>query len=244
MKKITLIAVVLAVLVAAYFFFNFFIYTEKQGTGEIDRYRATLSGEYVCLPHKNTGGPQTLECAFGLKTDVGEYYALDFNLMSQSPVPPNIPMNTRITASGVVTPIEMLSTDMWQKYPIEGIFSVTDSLATEAGEGVEGAEWVWTQSNLPGGKAVTPAVGKFVLTLDGKGGMTSSTDCNRYGGAYTLDGRSLGFSGLYSTKMYCEGSLEGEYARELALSTSYAVKDDELHITLGREGGLMVFTKK
>ncbi len=35
-----------------------------------------LSGEIVCLPHKNTGGPQTLECAYGLHTDDNRYFAL------------------------------------------------------------------------------------------------------------------------------------------------------------------------
>jgi hypothetical protein len=38
----------------------------------------TVAGEYVCLPHKDTTGPQTQECAFGLKTDGGVYYALQF----------------------------------------------------------------------------------------------------------------------------------------------------------------------
>jgi hypothetical protein len=91
--------------------------------------RATLSGTYLCLPHVNTDGPQTLECAFGIKTDDGTYYALDFALMSQ--IPPNIPMNTRFTASGVLTPIERLSTDHWRIYPIKGIFSVTDSVEVD-----------------------------------------------------------------------------------------------------------------
>ncbi len=35
-----------------------------------------VHGEMVCLPHKNTDGPQTLECAFGLKGTNGHYYAL------------------------------------------------------------------------------------------------------------------------------------------------------------------------
>jgi hypothetical protein len=35
-----------------------------------------LSGEMVCLPHREQSGPQTMECAFGLKTAEGIYYAL------------------------------------------------------------------------------------------------------------------------------------------------------------------------
>lgn len=35
-----------------------------------------VSGEFVCLPHKNTSGPQTMECALGLKGDDGNYYGV------------------------------------------------------------------------------------------------------------------------------------------------------------------------
>lgn len=91
--------------------------------------RVSLSGTYVCLPHVDTSGPQTLECALGLHTDDGKYYALDFALMSQAT--PNMPMGVHITAEGVFVPIERLSTNHWQKYPIVGIFSVTNSLSIE-----------------------------------------------------------------------------------------------------------------
>jgi type II secretory pathway pseudopilin PulG len=35
-----------------------------------------VQGTVVCLPHRDTGGPITMECAFGLKDDQGNYYAL------------------------------------------------------------------------------------------------------------------------------------------------------------------------
>lgn len=36
----------------------------------------TVTGTAVCLPHKDTSGPTTLECAFGLQGDDGRYYAI------------------------------------------------------------------------------------------------------------------------------------------------------------------------
>ncbi|HVQ44368.1 MAG TPA: hypothetical protein VMT30_05375 [Candidatus Saccharimonadia bacterium] len=36
----------------------------------------TVVGQSLCLPHTNTTGPQTDECAYGLKDDTGVYYAL------------------------------------------------------------------------------------------------------------------------------------------------------------------------
>lgn len=39
-----------------------------------------VEGKLVCLPHKNTDGPQTLECASGLQTTDGKYYAVEGSL--------------------------------------------------------------------------------------------------------------------------------------------------------------------
>lgn len=117
----------LAGIVVSFYALNAYIYAQKQGDGNShEPYRGTLTGEYVCLPHRNAEGPQTDECALGLKTDAGEYFAIDFGLMSQ--VQPAFSVGDRISASGVITPVERLSSDYWRKYPIEAIFSVTDSL--------------------------------------------------------------------------------------------------------------------
>lgn len=123
--------IILLLLVGGFFAFNSFIYNEKQGEAPtFEPYRGTLSGITVCLPHKDLTGPQTKECAFGLKTEAGEYYVLDLNLMSQMP-PQNLQIGVRLSASGMITPIERLSTDQWQKYNVQGVFSVTDSLVIE-----------------------------------------------------------------------------------------------------------------
>lgn len=92
----------------------------------VDRLRTTLVGVHECLPHRDTSGPQTMECALGILTDDGRHYALDFNLMSQ--IPPELATGDRFSANGVLTPIEMISSDHWQKYDVQGIFTVTDSV--------------------------------------------------------------------------------------------------------------------
>ncbi len=38
----------------------------------------TVSGVYECLPHLDATGPQTEECAFGVRADDGKYYAVNF----------------------------------------------------------------------------------------------------------------------------------------------------------------------
>jgi len=83
----------------------------------------SLAGEYLCLPHRDTDGPQTLECALGLKTNEGNYYALDFDdLLRSGEI--DFGTGTRIVVSGQLVPIEQISSDQWQRYAIEGIIKV------------------------------------------------------------------------------------------------------------------------
>lgn len=49
--------------------------THSQHSHDVDG-EVSLRGTSVCLPHLDTSGPQTMECAIGLKTEDGTYYAL------------------------------------------------------------------------------------------------------------------------------------------------------------------------
>lgn len=121
-------------LIGGFFLFNNYIYQEKQGDGDdvgsatFEPYRANLAGEYVCLPDEADGAESAeSDCEQpGIKTESGEYYAVNFYLMSQTHTP--LEVGQKFSANGAVTPAERLSNDEWRKYPVEGIFSVTDSL--------------------------------------------------------------------------------------------------------------------
>lgn len=97
---------------------------------EIAATRATLTWEFVCLPHTNQSWPQTMECAFWIYTEDQKYYALDLVLLSSSQLA-NAPTWSKIIVEWLVTPIEMLSSDHRQKYPIVGIISVTSAKVSE-----------------------------------------------------------------------------------------------------------------
>jgi hypothetical protein len=86
----------------------------------------TLQGKTVCLPHKDTSGPVTLECAIGLQAVSGDYYVLD--LANRNPEGPEdlFSVEGEVQVTGTFTPIELLSTDMWRKYDVVGVLSVTD----------------------------------------------------------------------------------------------------------------------
>ena len=59
----------------------------------------SVSGEMVCLPHKDTTGPQTLECAYGLITDDDRYYALQFGDLLTL----DVQMGQRVHVKGTLT---------------------------------------------------------------------------------------------------------------------------------------------
>jgi hypothetical protein len=84
----------------------------------------TLSGTYVCLSHADTTGPQTEECAFGIQTDDGEYYAVNFGASAQAME--QFQSGVHIRAEGFVVIKEALSTNQWEQYTMKGVFTVTN----------------------------------------------------------------------------------------------------------------------
>lgn len=85
--------------------------------------RTSVVGFWECLPHKDTSGPQTLECAFGIAVDPDKHYGVNTMLMARYPV--DYPTGTRVRVEGVLVPKEELSADHWQKYLMDGIINAT-----------------------------------------------------------------------------------------------------------------------
>ena len=79
----------------------------------------TLHGTYICLPHKDTKGPQTMECAFGIQADDGYNYALSMGDHASQ-----FQSGGSVTVKGLVVPLEAISSDQWYKYDIKGIMQV------------------------------------------------------------------------------------------------------------------------
>ncbi len=84
----------------------------------------TVTGSVICLPHRNTEGPQTMECAMGLRGDDGKNYSLDLALLSEEDRMLAMVGDARISVTGIFMPIELLSSDQWMKYDTVGIISV------------------------------------------------------------------------------------------------------------------------
>lgn len=93
--------------------------------------RISVEGSRICLPHRDTTGPQTLECALGIQGDDGENYALDLNLLSSTDAADTANTAERMRVEGVFTPGETLSSDRWLKYDMAGILSATSVVEIE-----------------------------------------------------------------------------------------------------------------
>jgi hypothetical protein len=91
-------------------------------TPEVTASPITLTGTYDCLPKKVTGGPVTLECAFGLQTETG-YYALDLSAIPTERYP-SFQSGETIRVEGSLIPLEMVSQDQWMTYEVAGVVAV------------------------------------------------------------------------------------------------------------------------
>ncbi len=83
----------------------------------------SLSGTYTCLPFLDGSIPQN-DCAFGVKTDAGEFYAVNFSASAGSMADFNA--GAHITAQGTIIPRENLRPDNWKKFSMSGLFTITE----------------------------------------------------------------------------------------------------------------------
>lgn len=105
--------------------------------------------------------------------------------------------------------------------------------------------WVWQRADLKTSVIVPKNPGVFTLTFSPEGRVVGKTDCNGFGGTYTLasDG-ILNFSPFMSTLMYCDGSQEGAY-NALVSQTMYYRFDSagNLVLTLKNNAGTLTYSK-
>lgn len=81
-----------------------------------------IEGTFTCLPHKNTDGPQTLECALGVKSDDGHYYALSSAGATAYSASATTPTGARVR---VVGRVGVTGPGNWEQYDIVGIVEVS-----------------------------------------------------------------------------------------------------------------------
>lgn len=76
-----------------------------------------IKGEIVCLPHKDTSGAQTMECAYGLLSE-GVYYSL-------AGTPEDNSLVSKVTTGDKVLVTGQFTIKDDKVYDIKGVISVT-----------------------------------------------------------------------------------------------------------------------
>lgn len=109
-----------------------------------------------------------------------------------------------------------------------------------------GKQWEWKEAYInEGDKIVNPVDSKnFILSFVKGNKFSTTTDCNKLMGTYTLEEKSLKMKDIASTRMECEDpyAQEQAYSSMLASSDSYFFRDDgSLIIMMEEDKGTMTF---
>ncbi|MBL7743447.1 MAG: META domain-containing protein [Chitinophagaceae bacterium] len=70
----------------------------------------------------------------------------------------------------------------------------------------------------------------FILFRTADGKISGNGSCNSFGGKLTIDGNTLIFGNIFSTKMYCSDvqSVEDDFFKQLQKVTRYEIKGNKL----------------
>jgi heat shock protein HslJ len=103
--------------------------------------------------------------------------------------------------------------------------------------------WTWIRALHSDGRDIVPRqTGAFTLAFGADGAFSATTDCNRIGGKYAVSNDQLTFSDVFATRMYCEGSQEGEFADLLSNTASYRFTSrGQLILDLELDSGSAIF---
>ena len=101
---------------------------------------------------------------------------------------------------------------------------------------LEGKRWSLTEMN---GKASTGSRAFIEFAEDGKR-VSGNASCNRFFGGVSITGRTMKFSGMGSTRMFCNGLMEAEqeFLDAMKSVTRYRVRGLALTLYAGRKAVL------
>jgi len=103
--------------------------------------------------------------------------------------------------------------------------------------------WKWEKTEYSDNTIIEPTQeGEFALTFKQDGKVMIQTDCNAMSSTYQLDGSKVTFGDIMSTKKYCEGSQENEFAQTLKeIVTFFFTEEGVLIMELKYDSGSMTF---
>ncbi len=103
--------------------------------------------------------------------------------------------------------------------------------------------WTWVKTTYNNDTEFVPNnTDAFVLTFQDSGSFSATTDCNAMSGTYEVVDNKITFGPIASTKMFCEGSQEQDFAAVLTEAQSFFFTSrGELIFELKFDSGSAVF---
>jgi len=105
-------------------------------------------------------------------------------------------------------------------------------------------QWQWTQltETDPAGQSVVPDPEDYVLVLREDGSVSLTADCNQGQTTYTVEGDTISFGVIASTKAFCgEDSLDMTFLEKVGMGGTWRVENEQLVLELNENAGTMVF---
>ena len=103
--------------------------------------------------------------------------------------------------------------------------------------------WKWEKTEYSDDTLVKPAQkGFFALSFKQDGKVTIQTDCNAMSSTYQFEGSKLTFGEIMSTRKFCEGSQENEFAQMInEIATYFFTEEGVLVFEFKYDSGSMTF---
>jgi heat shock protein HslJ len=105
--------------------------------------------------------------------------------------------------------------------------------------------WQWVETLYGDDTSVTavdPA--RYTLTFLPDGQLSAQVDCNRGMGSYTIDGSSISFGPLATTRMACPPDTQDSvFLKDLAEVNSFVLEGDTLSLAMKLDTGIMTFVR-
>lgn len=108
-----------------------------------------------------------------------------------------------------------------------------------------GVKWIWEKTVMNDDATILPEKSDaFSLTFTEDGNVSGTTDCNGFGGSYTLgEDNKISFGPFMSTLMYCEGSQEAIFSKNVSDSNMvFFTEEGNLVLLLPYDSGSVIFS--
>ena len=113
----------------------------------------------------------------------------------------------------------------------------TSSQAGTTSESLDTSKWYLTKIHQPTGTIEVNGKKAFIRFNLVKGSAGGNGSCNSFGSAVTVNGDTISFKNIFSTKMYCEAvqSIENSFLDQLQKVSRYEIKEKTLLLFEGEK---------